>query len=99
MNKPTKDLEMLESYTEGMMAISENNWKKGIIKFTETAEIFDNFGTSNKLICQTQYYIKQKQLLCFYQIKKYDFCLQILKEIKKLNNALISFVKQKSKLI
>lgn len=91
-NESEQGLEMLESYTEGMISISEDNWKKGIIKFTETAEIFENMTHQNLKILQALYFIKQKQLLCFYHLKQYNFCLEILKEIKEINDKLISFV-------
>ena len=91
----TKDLGLLESYTEGMMSLMKDDMQTAIIKFTETADIFENLGTDNLRICQSLYSIKQKQLLCFYYLKQFDYCLQVLKEIKELNQKLVSFVKQK----
>lgn len=88
----TRDLSMLESYTQGMVCVQNDDWKQALIKFTETAEIFENLGTENLRVAQSLYYIKQKQLLSLYQLRKFDYCLQVLREINQLNQTLANFV-------
>ena len=91
-DEPVQDLGLLESYTQGMVHVHGDNWKEALVKFTETAEIFENLGSENLRVAQTLYYVKQKQLLSLYHLRRFDFCLQVLREINQLNQTLAGFV-------
>ena len=87
------ELKMLQPYAKGIQALKENSYKDAIVNFKETIKIFESFGTDNLSVQETLLSLKYKELLCWFSLRDFRKCLNLLQKIKILLENILEVIK------